>query len=163
MVKEISIIISANTVAWFGAIVASISLVFGVYNILRDRPKLKIQFQKDVQLMNTDPLYDSSKTYVSISVINRGRRPIRIESAGLRTVEKGKYSYKLFSDSFCATRPKILNEESPRTDFFAKQELFNLANVWYVYAVDGFGRTHKKYLHKFPTIWRVWQWFKLGK
>lgn len=50
----IKIEISANTVAWYGAILSTISLLIGIYKIWIDRPRLKIFVTRDLEIWGID-------------------------------------------------------------------------------------------------------------
>ena len=80
--------ISASAVAWYGAIVATIGILVSLYNVLRDRARIKIKYQEDMQIIGPQTVYDSNKTYFNITVINKGRRPVNITKAAIRTIEK---------------------------------------------------------------------------
>ena len=63
--------------------------------------------------------YDENKLYFNIDVINKGRRPIKIEKAAIRIFGKGS-PFLLLNDSFTSHRPKVLTEKEPRTSFLAE-------------------------------------------
>lgn len=150
--EDLSIIISASVVAWYGAILATLGFVFSVYNILRDRAKIKILFKKNIWVKGGVGLYKPGVKYLNITVINIGRRPVRIEKAALKIAgEKGSW---LLSDSFVEHRNKVLTEESPRTEFLADRADVNVDRIWYVSIYDGHDNEYRKYLHPFPTFWR---------
>ncbi|PIS43064.1 MAG: hypothetical protein COT24_00170 [Candidatus Kerfeldbacteria bacterium CG08_land_8_20_14_0_20_40_16] len=149
MIKELSINISATAVAWYGAILATISFIYSAYSVWRDKARIKIEFKKDVQVMNM-PLYDSKNKYINISVINRGRRPIRIEKALLKMVNAKGFS--LLSDSFVEHRRKILTEEHPCSDFLCLQDDINPDKIWYILVIDGTGKKYIKYLDFFGSL-----------
>ena len=43
---DLKIEITAITVAWYGAIVATASIFLSLYNVLRDRARIKIKFRR---------------------------------------------------------------------------------------------------------------------
>lgn len=165
MSTEYSFEISASTVAWYGAIVATAGTCISVINFLRDRPKIKIQFQKDMNIYGPQSIYPKDKTYISITVINKGRRPVNITKAGFRTLGATR-KYTIFNDSFSTHRNRVLTEESPTSDFMIEQDekmLEMLKGTWYIWVQDATGRMYRKYLHPFPYIWRVVYWMKNRK
>lgn len=153
--------ISASSVAWYGAIVATASVLIALLNYFRDRHRVKITYQKDVKLMGTQGIYDQSKTYFNITVINKGRRPVKIEKAAIKIV--GEKGYYLLGDSFAPHRMQVLTEDSPKTEFLADQSLIDLSKIWYIYVYDATGRKYKKYTHILPTFWRIWCFLKFRK
>ena len=49
--KLINIEISATTVAWYGAIVATISVAVALFNYLRDRARIRINYRKNMKII----------------------------------------------------------------------------------------------------------------
>jgi hypothetical protein len=94
-------------------------------------------------------IYSKDKTYFNVTVINTGRRPIRITNAGLRLIGRKK-KYALFSDSFATHRNKVITEEEPRTEFMMEQDDKLLNSAWYIVVYDGTGRKYRKYLKYIP-------------
>jgi len=158
----IKIEISATTVAWYGAIVATMSAVIGILNYLRDRSKIKIRYKGGWKIIGQQALYDSAKTYFVITVINKGRRPIRIERAGIRMVGL-EHPWFLLSDSFMPYRNKVLTEENPTTEFLVSEELIDFSKAWYIAVKDATGREYRKYFHLFPTLWRMWYFLRFRR
>ena len=153
--------ISANAVAWYGAIVATISVAVALLNYLRDRSKIKIKYRKDMQVVGQG-LYDTSKSYFNITVINRGRRSINIAKAAIRILG-AEQKFDLLTDSFLESRRRFLTEENPTTEFLIDQNLIEFDSAWYIAVYDAAGREYKKYLHLFPTFWRIWYFLKFRK
>lgn len=147
--------ISANAVAWYGAIVATLGALTSLYNVLRDKARVKITYQKDMQVGGIQNLYDPNKTYVDITVINKGRRPIRIAKVAVRTVGKG-LKYLLLTDSFFPHVNKILTEEDPTAGFLLEQNEDLLASAWYICVYDGTGKVYRKFMRISPPSWRAW-------
>lgn len=155
ILPEISLQISANTVAWYGAIVATFGGLVSIYNVLRDRARIKIKYEPNMFIIGGSSRYKDGVKYLSISVINKGRRPIRIEQVYLRDFDKDKEGLVLtLPGSFYEERPKVITEESPTTTFITQQDKFNLEKIYCVVAIDGTGRSYKKYVNSFffPTF-----------
>ena len=127
--------ITSNSVAWYAALLATVNTVVIIINYLRDRPKVCIEYSKDMQIINGNPLYQDDKNYFNVTVINKGRRPIKITKAGLRIIGSEK-KFIIFTDSFQNHRNKILTEESPTSEFLVEQNLINLENSYYIFAQD---------------------------
>lgn len=150
--------IRENPVAWYGAIVATISVILNVLKYLKDRPQIRIKFQKDMKIFDS-PLYNRNKTYLVITVINTGRRPIKITNAGTR-VYMGEKKFMVFSDSFTIPGERILTEASPSTVFCVDQNLVDLENIEYFFAEDAIGRIYKKFLS--PPPYRIYKKLKFS-
>ncbi|MBE0568392.1 MAG: hypothetical protein IH577_01790 [Deltaproteobacteria bacterium] len=148
--KKMVLEVSGNSVAWYGAIVATISVILSAYNAFRDRARIKITYIKDMIIIGKQDLYNKAKTYFNVTVINKGRRPIRIDRAGLRIIGR-KRIYALFSDSFMPHRNKVITEESPKTDFMIEQDDDLLNSTWYIVVYDGVGKEYRKYLRFIPV------------
>lgn len=159
--QVLKIEISATTVAWYGAIMATLSIVIALLNYLRDGPKIKIEYRKDMRMVGQG-LYDSSKTYFNITVINKGRRPINITKAAMRILGF-EQKFDLLTDSFLVTRREVLTEENPATEFLLQQDLLDFQNAWYIVVYDATGREYRKYLHLLPTFWRIWYFLRFKK
>jgi len=162
MVDQIfKIEISANAVAWYGAIVATLSALIALLNYWRDKARVKITYQKDIQIMGRQNVYDQTKTYFNITVINKGRRPIKIEKAAIKIVDRK--GFWLLGDSFASHRVKVLTEENPKTEFLTDQAEIDFSKVWYIAIYDAIGHEYRKYFHLLPTFWRVWYFFRFRK
>lgn len=146
--------ILASVVAWYGAIVATAGFVLSLFNSLRDKAHIKIQYQPDMEVVGPGP-YSPGKTYFSVTVINKGRRPANITKAGLRIIG-GKRKHLIFSDSFSGHRTRVLTEESPVTEFLVEQDLVPFDKAWYIWVTDATGNIYKRYFHKLPTLWLLW-------
>jgi hypothetical protein len=152
-IPELSIQITANTVAWYGAIVATLSASVAIYNAWKDRPRIKIKYEVDQYMIGNELLYPKDKKYLCVTVINSGIRPIRIEQASVQ--QYGTEGYLVLPDSFRDHRPKIIDEKSPRTTFATSQDQFNLDMIYRVIVKDGTGKEYFKYIKKFPTFGNI--------
>lgn len=149
--NSITIQITAESVAWYAAIVATVGIVISLYNAWRDRARIKINYNPHMYINNGESLnYPTGVKHLSIDVINIGRRPIRIEMVYLLIAGDNKKT--LLTDSFAEHRPKVITEEKPRTTFLVKEDLVDLSKVYCVIVVDGTGRKHKKYISIFPSF-----------
>ena len=143
--------IKQNPVAWYGAIIATISIAIKILVYLKDRAIIKIKFQKNMQVRDKYPAnYSPNKRYFVVSVINKGKRPIKIVKAGAKLFT-GDKKLMIFSDSFAIPGKRVLTESEPSTDFLAEQNLINFENIEYIWAKDGTGRVYKKYLYSLPA------------
>lgn len=147
IIPNISIQISANTVAWYGAIVATGSLLASVYNSWKDRARIKIKYQKGMRIIGS-PAYSDKKTYFVITIINLGRRPIAIGNVGIRLFKGGS----LISADSLNNSNQILTEEKPETQIMIDQSEIDFSNVHFIDVYDRAGREYKKYFYNFPTF-----------
>lgn len=155
---DISFQISADAVAWYGAIVATLTVLVSIHNSWRDRARIKIKFEPNMCVVGMGSSYPEDVHHLSISAVNMGRRPIRITQAGVQ--EAGRKGYLVLADSFISHRPQVITEESPTTTFFVRQDLFNLKKVYRVTILDGTGRKYIKYTTPFPTFRRLRYWLE---
>lgn len=152
--SELSIQISANTVAWYGAIVATVGAIVSIYNAWKDGARIKIKYEPGQYMIGNPSIYPEEKTYLCITVINKGRRSVSIEQASVRQYETS--GYLILPDSFRQHRPKIIDEKSPKTTFATAEENFQMNKIWCVIVKDGAGRKYVKYVKKFPTFTRIY-------
>jgi hypothetical protein len=158
MANEFAIQISAGAVAWYGAIVATASFCFSAFQIWRDSSRIKILFEKGINLYNASPLYEEGVDYIAVTVINKGRRPVRISQANVFII--GKKNRFLLTDSFADHRIQILTEENPKTQFFAKAADFDVDKIFKIVVVDATGNNYIKYVKKIPTFLRIYYHLK---
>ena len=87
---EISINITAESVAWYGAIVATFSFIvvsiLSVLTYLRDRAMVKIEKSEGFLIFDSGT---TSENQVFLKAINTGRRMITLTGAGFRLYKKG--------------------------------------------------------------------------
>jgi hypothetical protein len=145
MISQITI--SADTVAWYGAIVATASVIFSGINLWRDRPRIKILYRKSY--IHNAPIYDSNEPYLNIEVINIGRRTIPVGNVGIKLFDG---SALLLDDSLIRSRNTVLTEQNPRTNFFVLYNIVDFAKSHYISIFDEAGREYKKYFSCIPTI-----------
>jgi len=158
MLNDISINVSASVVAWYGAIVGTIGLVFSAIATIRDRAKIKILFGRDFRVVGGAGPYRDDIDYASVTVLNMGRRPIKIEKAALKIM--GRKGLFLLNDSFAVHRRRTLTEEEPRSEFLVEQDLIDVDRLWYVVVYDARGCEYRKYVHRFPSLWRYWDFLR---
>jgi hypothetical protein len=135
--------ISASTVAWYAAIVATLSAIVSAYNILRDRAKLKIAVRPNMKFYPEEPPY-GDKTYVVVTVTNVGRRPITVTHVWFETPNKADEKM-LLADSVKHGSREI--GEGKWADYPCVQDQLP-ASLQYVCVSDSTGRTHRKRLSK---------------
>ncbi len=145
---NISIQISANTVAWYGAVVATGALLVSSYNAWIDRPRINIKYQKGMLIINAAPLYSEDLTYFVITITNAGRRPVAIGNVGIMLFKGGAL---LLSDSLNGVN-RVLTEEQPETQITTEQDLLDFSKVYYIVVYDKAGREYRKYFNRLPSL-----------
>jgi len=73
--------ITANTVAWYGAVVATSSILISFLNFLNDRDRVRVRYQRSIRV-TPGGQYNPEIDYTFIEVINLSRRPITIKTVG---------------------------------------------------------------------------------
>ena len=97
--------VSANEVAWYGAIVATASMAVSLLNYLRDKATIKLKVSK-VFFAYRSGLDKGLK--LMVKAVNTGRRPITITSVGFSL--SNKKDIVILNDSINPNLPTKLNE-----------------------------------------------------
>jgi hypothetical protein len=145
LLGNININISAEFVAWYAAIIATFSALKVVYDILSDRRKINISYRTDVTIQGVG--YDPEEKQFCIEIVNSGKRVVKIVNVGYFQTDGTK---SIFSDSVFNLESRILTDNNPSTSYtIPLNDSTPISKIWYLYALDGRGKTYKKYLHKF--------------
>ena len=143
--SEINISVSASAVAWYGAVVATVGFLVSLYNVWRDRARVKLDYSWNNFIVG-DPTKEDVE-YLSVDVTNIGRRPVKITHVGAK--EHGKTSTIMFKDGFYRQEEdKILTERRPRTSYLIEQNDIKHKNIWYIFVIDARGKEFRAY----PTV-----------
>lgn len=138
--------ISANIVAWYGAIISTVSILLAFMNYFRDKAKIKVKISQGLFAYGT---HLGNEVKVFIEIINIGRRPITLTGAGL-TLKNGKNMFILKSEfinfPFELLEGKSAQVEFNRDEVFeeSKKEKSKILYAWYKTA------TGKMYKIRFP-------------
>jgi len=130
-----NITITAEVVAWYGAIVGTGSLVVGALNAWRDRARVAVRARPGYRVQNA-PGYSPDKLYVAVTVANRGRRPVTISHVWMERADSQEKI--LLSDSFLQGNREIT--EGKATQYLMDQAGLDLGTIKRVYAGDQAGR-----------------------
>src|SRR3989339_531961 len=79
--ENLKIEISANAVAWYGAIIATLSIILSFLNYFRDKAKIKVKISQRILAYKNHNL--GNELQILIEAINIGRRAITLSGAGL--------------------------------------------------------------------------------
>jgi len=131
--------ISASSVAWYAAIVATVSAAVSAYNILRDRARLLIRVAANMRFLNAESPSESG-LFIVVTVVNSGRRPITITHVWL---EGGRKTEKLLFAGSVIQGARELTE-GKWADYRCKQEGLDKQLFKYVCVTDSTGRIHRK-------------------
>lgn len=134
--------ISASAVAWYGATVATLSVIIAFLNYLRDKVRVKVKISQGF-LAYTDHLGD--KDQIFIEAINVGRRPVTLSGAGL-TLKNGKQLVLMRHENI--SFPYELQEGKSVRFWVDKNYIFQeatkakikISHAWYR---DATGKIHK--------------------
>jgi hypothetical protein len=153
--SNITLQISADAAAWYGAVVATIAAAVSVYNAWSDRARIKVTYQEGMRIMNAVPPYFESKEYFVVHIVNIGRRPVAIGTVAIQYISGENF---ILSGSINDQNTRILTEEKPKTTIPpTDQSLMDLSKLYCILVYDQAGREYKKYIHKFPTFVK-WLW-----
>src|SRR4051812_37299306 len=81
--NPLTLTISADKVAWYGAVVATLGTIVQVLNFLRDKKSAKVTYQTNLQIGDGRILYEPG-LYLRVKVVNVGRRPFTLSYVGLQ-------------------------------------------------------------------------------
>lgn len=147
---NVTIQISADTVAWYGAILSTIGLFSSIINYWNNRARVYLKFQSDMRDLN-----DFDKPMVWVTAINKGNRPVKIKNAWLKIY--GVNDSLLLTQS---SKEMIIDERNPSTTIWSYQEGLDIDNIYLACVSDERGRIYKKYIKKFPEFTKLWRLFK---
>jgi hypothetical protein len=145
-----------DPLAVIAIIIALASLIVSILTIARDRPRVKITYKTGWELVNPSQGYKSDTPYLSVSVFNKGIRPVTISSVG------GKYlRYNggfILSDSMIGGSKELT--QGKRVDCLTEEsnylEILEKYGVLSFEAQDLTGKTYKKYVA--PLYKRIIYW-----
>ena len=143
------VVISASSVAWYGAIVATASGIKALHDLLNDRGRLKIRFQTDMMLVGSNNVKEDQ---ITVHVTNKSKRPAKITHIGMRFLPNWDEAM-LYPNE----QPRTLTEEDPATIYVKPQKGLDLDNLWFVYVIDARGKEHHWYKNKTGRL-RWWQY-----
>jgi hypothetical protein len=154
MFKDFIISAKTNWIAVYGAIFATLGFVLSVSNYLRDRAKVRIQYKEEWKMLGHHEHYKENTLYSEIRVINKGRRPIKIEKLGARV--NNKQDWIIIFDPYWFNRTnRILTEENPSTSIYWEKKLFDQKNIYYFTVTDASGKNYRMWLHRWKYYFRI--------
>jgi len=133
-ILALTISISASTVAWYAAIVSTLSALVAAYNVWRDRSRLKVTATPNMKLTGSVGPYSEDKTYVLIEAANVGRRAITLSTAALWLKKQRKHVVVVGK-----WQPKSRLTEGESATILCDQQSLDLDAVARVTVVDATG------------------------
>ena len=83
MAPPITFTITADTTAWYAAIISTALLIIKFTEFLRERVQIKVKVKKGYRVSGGEPDYPADTDHVVITVINQGKRPVTIKTVGV--------------------------------------------------------------------------------
>lgn len=153
-ITHLTINISADTVAWYGAILATFAAMKTIYDWWNDLTRVEIKWQFDM-LMSGE-----NDTFFVVNVINKGRRPVKITHVAVKLY--GMKEIALLGHSFTNPEQRVLTDEKPSTTYPTVQGDISSQSLWYVVVYDARGREHRRY-NPVSTPFLRRCWYRLTK
>ena len=138
--------------AFWGAVAGSLGLFIHYLTFKRDRANIRLLIKTGYNVINS-PQHDPKKVYTVITVSNKGRRVVTINSVGF--VYLKKKGGAILSDSFQSGRIEL--GEGKSHDYLIEENLVDPREISYYAAYDAVGNTYKKY--EAPFFKRIFYWF----
>jgi hypothetical protein len=147
--RPINLNITASAVAWYAAIVSTFTAAVQLANYARDRVRVHVNFQRDMELVN-DRAYEGM-TVTFVNVVNSGRRRLTITNVGAVRLTGKSW---VFTDA----RPPLPHvlEEGEQIQVIVDQDGLNFDEIQSFVAYDAQGRKFNK--HYAPWYKRV-RWY----
>lgn len=143
--------VTTESVALYGAVVATISILIALFSlalqavtVVRDKKKVLVKLSYNNRIFGEDSPYKEGEDYISMDIINSGRRPVTITSIGLMLYTARKY---LPVDA--VRKGRFTLQEGEKETFVMEQKLVKQSTVRYVYAIDSTGIAYKKNMDSF--------------
>lgn len=147
-----NITVSGDAVAWYGAIVATTSVLVGGYAVWRDRAKLKVTASPGMKITESSGDYSKDSTYVLIEVANVGRRGIHLRQLPFFKIKGKKTGGLLVKGRW---QPKENLGEGESATMPCIQDGLDLTQITCVVVNDAAGRAWTGRIGKRQK----WRWF----
>jgi hypothetical protein len=141
--------ITASVVAWYAALVATLALCIQIGHFLRDRVKVKVRFQRNMEIMG-DPMR-ANIVFTHLEIVNAGRRPVTITNVTLVYLKGGG---AIATDVL--PRPPFELTEGKQANAFLDESVLRFGEIRAFQAHDAVGRTYRA---NFARWYRRAYWF----
>lgn len=135
-----SIQISVSGVAWYGAIVATVSGFIGYLNYRRERECVRVKYQRGMIVPNT-PGYDIKKRYFIVDSVNLSTRPVTIKMVGGMNFDGSGF---ILSESLHGVQVTI--DGGKNYVVVTEESAINWSDVEYFATYSVTGKTYKAYV-----------------
>ncbi len=146
--------VSTESIALYGAIVATVSIVVSMFSLIfqaiavvRDKKNVRVKMTYDNEIIGGVPLYKENEDYISIDIVNIGRRPVTITTTGLLL-----YTNKKFLPIDAVRKGRFTLKEGEKESFVMEQKLVQRYTVRCVFATDAAGTIYRTNMDN--VIWR---------
>lgn len=139
--------ITASAVAWYAAIVATVSAAVELGNYFRERVNVRVSFQRNMEMVND--LQHAGMILTLVAVVNTGRRTVTITCVGIEYLKGG--GAVLFD--IVPPLPRLL-AEGQQLMAFADEKNLRFTEVKSFIAADASGC--KFHAHFAPLHRRIW-------
>jgi hypothetical protein len=147
--REVITLIASILGITFGAVSLAVSLL----NYLRDRSKLEVRLQWDMEV-TSNPVYDPSKKWGLVTVTNVGRRPVYVNIVAVKMPRGAGSPFLLLRDSLSGQ--KLSEGDQPYVQVVNQAQLVSYAAQWKkmrAIATDSTGREYKSRLVRRMPSW----------
>lgn len=139
----INIEISASSVAWYGAILATGSLIVSILNSLKDRRKIKVKISNGFLI--PDP-WDGEAKKIFIEAQNHGKRPVNLSNVGFKLSDGSSI---ILPNPKNIKFPFNLSEGQSTSTFFEINDLKpHKEKIKYGFYTDSIGNVYKTKFNK---------------
>lgn len=146
--QPIKVEITASVVAWYGAILATLSAIKVGRDMINDRSRLKITYQTGMRILGGD-----GGDYFSIKVTSKSKRTTKLTHVGMRFLPDWDRALLLADE-----QPRTLTDENPSTTYAKPESAITTRNpLWLVYVIDARGREYHYYARRFGRL-KWWQY-----
>ena len=151
MALSVQFTTSTDFLAIWGGLTGTLGLLISYFNYKRDKADIKLVITKDWKVMNS-PIHNPNEIYISLDVLNKGRRPVTITKAGYVFLrQKGG---AILSDSMIYGSKELT--EGKNVQYLVKQSDVDFNEISYFSAYDAVGNTYKKYITPFHKAFFYW-------
>jgi len=128
---------ATEVIAWYGAVVATLSAVVAAYAVWRDRASLRVTATPDMRLLEPPAGYSADETYIIIEASNVGRRAIVLQKFPYFRLRGRSSAGPLVKGPW---QPKARLEEGESANIIALQRGFDIPVLGRVVVKDATGR-----------------------
>ena len=143
----VTVEITAEVVAWYAAIVATIAALVSLLNAWRDRARIQVSVNSRMSMFPEDP-GEEGKSYTLITVSNRGRRPLTVTHVWFE-IQKETNPRLLVADSLKKGPQEVT--EGKAVQYIVQETDVDLCACKYVCVSDATGRTFRRKVAKVST------------